>query len=52
MKFIIWTLSTTDTQHYNALLYAECRVSYIVMLSVINAECHIQALYAECHCAE
>jgi hypothetical protein len=22
------------------------------MLSVINVECHIEALYAECHCAQ
>jgi hypothetical protein len=40
IKGLYITLSITDTQHYNALRYAdchcaECRDSFIVMLSVI-----------------
>jgi len=30
------TLSITDTQHNNALLYAECHVLFIVMLNVVR----------------
>ncbi len=46
------TLSITNTQYNNALSYAEFRILYIVMLSVIMVNVIIMivvTLNAECH---
>jgi hypothetical protein len=61
LKGLYVTLSITDTHHYNALLhytmrlYAECRVLFIVMLSVILLSALIlnvimlSAIYSQYH---
>ncbi len=53
MIFSITTLGITISQLNAEHCYAECPLcSESFLLSVIYAQCHIQALYAECRDAE